>query len=209
MFIERLSKEKFENLLQELLYAFKYDTLKLESYKIQNNNTYFYYNIINSTTKNAKLKITLNDASANVLHYALNAGLPAYSYNYKVSNILQDFLLKEFGLEYFEYLKDHFTKQKNTEINNAKTNYQKEMEKLEKTLNKKIEEIEKTFDKKINDYTNKFIKQEIKQSNNIEEILKNFEKDLERFATIEEKVEYLKSFGFDVKVKKDDENLEK
>ena len=83
------------------------------------------------------------------------------------------------------------------------------MEKLEKTLNKKIEEIEKTFDKKINDYTNKFIKQEIKQSNDIEEILKNFEKDLERFATIEEKVNYLKSFGFKVKAKNDDDNLEK
>ena len=56
----------------------------------------------------------------------------------------------------------------------------------------------------------KELKNTINEENKIvEDILENFKKDLERFPTTEEKVEYLKSFGFKVNAKKDDENLEK
>ncbi len=42
----------------------------------------------------------------------------------------------------------------------------------------------------------------------IEKILEKFEDDLNQFETVEEKVEYLNSFGFVVKSPKDDKNFD-
>ena len=41
---------------------------------------------------------------------------------------------------------------------------------------------------------------------NVEEILDAFEDDLNRFETVEEKVDYLKTFGFQVEVSEDNED---
>ena len=60
---------------------------------------------------------------------------------------------------------------------------------------------------------NKKVIEDLKKENNkskdiYEEILDKFKTDLDRFPTTKEKVEYLKSLGFDVKIKDNKENPE-
>ena len=97
------------------------------------------------------------------------------------------FMYNKFGKDYITSLHEHLRKEKNEKIG-----------KFTKQVNEKYEKDLKELDLFINKNKSKDI---------YEEILKNFQKDLDRFETIEEKIEYLKSLGFDVKSKKDEENI--